>query len=168
MYVTGSRMNNINKYIKQTGDSKQQYVKVYRCCCKWPPNLKNRNSDGDHKMIWSSIHWHAGGFYDTCRKKSVTSLTAIQKSLIQKITSSYLPFHREKMGSHLLVETSRNPECPKVSFRRWSDSFSPLVLFWHRPESLRLTLYSGVLQRKLLPLSLSCILLHDQGKGNSP
>lgn len=143
-------------------------MKAYTGCCKWPTNLKNRNSNGDYKMILSSIYWYVWGFFDGCRKKSVTSLTAIQNSLIQKITSSYLSFHREKMGSHLLVETSRNPECPKVSFRRWSDSFSPLVLFWHRLESLRLTLYSRVLQRKLLSLSLSCILLHDQGKWNSP
>lgn len=108
-------------------------------------------------MISSSINWYAGGFCKARRKKSVTSHTTFQISLSQKIRSSYLLFHREKMGSHLLVETSRNPECPKVSFRRWFDSFFPLVLFWHWPMSVRRTLFTGILQRKLLSLSLSCI-----------
>lgn len=95
------------------------------------------------------------------------SQTAIENSLIQKITSSYLPFHREKMGSHLLVETSRNPECPKVRFRRWPDSFFPHVLFWHWPVRLRLTVFSGVLLGKLLCLYLSSIPLKDKWKGNT-
>lgn len=119
-------------------------------------------------MISSSINWCAGGFCEAYRRKSVSSHTAIQNSLNQKITSSYLPFHREKMGSHLLVETSRNPECPKVSLRRWSDSFFPLVLLWHWPMSLCLTLFSEVLKRKLLSLFLPCISLHDKQKGNAP
>lgn len=37
------------------------------------------------------------------------------------MTSVYLSC-REKMGSNLLVETSRNPDCPKVRLRRWPDA----------------------------------------------
>lgn len=38
---------------------------------------------------------------------------------------------RERMGSQLLVETSRNPECPKVSFRRRPHTFFTFVPFGH-------------------------------------
>lgn len=41
-----------------------------------------------------------------------------------KLHHPYLSSCREKMGSHLLVETTRNPDCPKVRLRRWSDSYS--------------------------------------------
>lgn len=123
-----------------------------------------KNDYAEHKMISPSINWYAGGFVKLAEGKSQTT---IENSLIQKITSSYLPFHREKMGSHLLVETSRNPECPKVRFRRWSDSFFPHFLFWHWPVRLRLAVFSGVLLGKLLCLYLSSIPLQDKWKGNT-
>lgn len=57
-------------------------------------------------------------FWETCKNMSITSHSTVQNSPNQKMTHpSFLPsFHRERMGSHLLVETSRNPECPKVNF----------------------------------------------------
>lgn len=39
-------------------------------------------------------------------------VTFLQPAKTRK--SHFLLLHREKMGSHILVETSRDPECPKV------------------------------------------------------
>lgn len=56
---------------------------------------------------------------------------------------TFVNLHREKMGSHLMVETSRNPDCPKVSLMRWSDSLFPQRVFC-------LTLFTCILLRNLL------------------
>lgn len=62
------------------------------------------------------------------------------------------------MGSHILVETSRDPECPKV---RWNDLFFRHVLFWPRPISLPLLSSSGVYTERSLSLSLAVELCWD-------
>lgn len=53
-------------------------------------------------------------------------VTFLQPVLLKPENHIYLLLHREKMGSHVLVETSRDPECPKV---RRNDLFFRHVLF---------------------------------------
>lgn len=71
---------------------------------------------------------------------------------------------REKMGSHLLVETSRNPECPKVRYRRWPDSFPLMFCSSAEQSALHLNVFSGVLVRKVLLVQHTSA---GQDKGNT-
>jgi len=129
-----------------------KYFWVFIKRCRWPKPQEQYNYPfvdicGNHKMVKIPLTDMQVFFVVKLAGRNLYLVLLLSKiHNAKKITLAYRPFHREKMGSQLLVETSRNPECPKVSVRRRTRTFFILVLAAAVEPLAHLT---GVLQRKL-------------------